>query len=177
MTKHLYKFDRFSLSDQLKMSKYGLYISFALFVTLCVANLDTEVTVLNTFKEIYPQDAFVVVKGAFNWRSHFRGKSLLYVKLENKEYFHIGKLEISSGAKLNKIDVKSKAFPFVFQSKDIKNVSERCFKLRDQLTPIFPHHKLYVFVANSTWNRLSHNIKGEVTFRKQYGSDVDIILT
>lgn len=157
------------------MSNYVLYISLALLVTSCVANV--EVTVLNAFKESYPQDSFVVVKGAFNWRSHFQGKTLLYVQLEDKEYLHIGKLETSSGAKLSKIDVKSKAFPFVFQTKDIKTAGERCLKLNDQLKPIFPHHKLYVFVGNSTWNRQSHNIKGEVTFRKQYGTDVDIILT
>lgn len=153
-----------------------LFFLVTVLVSCCVTQNATEVTILNAFKATYPQDSFVVMKGAYNWRGRYIGTGLLYVKLSDEEYLFVGKLSASSGAQMSKTDVKSRAFPSVLNTKHITDPSTRCFKVHDELKPIFPNHNVYVMVANSTWRRQIHNIKGEVIFKRQYGTDVDIIL-
>ena len=75
-------------------------------------------------------------------------------------------------------DIKAKAFRFIDETKGVTSGGERRDILVKQLTNIFPNHNFNVFIFHdSSWSRQSSNTKGSTYFEKNYGSEVDIVLS
>ncbi len=72
---------------------------------------------------------------------------------------------------------KLKHFLFVYDTKSETDDVKRHDSLRDSLKNIFPNHYINVFIYHKRWTRSHTNIKDAAYFTKEYGSDVDIVLS
>lgn len=125
----------------------------------------------------YPSDYFVVYKfTAPGGASHYSGTQLFDLKVSDGDWVQAYKLNASSGPSLTAEEVKQKAFPFVYDTKGITDNGNRRDKLRDNLKSMFPNHNVTVFIFGHSWTRTGRS-KGATSFKNEYGSDVDIILT
>jgi hypothetical protein len=134
--------------------------------------------IMVNFKKAYPNDTIVAYKFKSGGRGSFSGEKLLNVTLNDGYTLRIYKLRKSSGAHVNADEIKVKAFPFVYESRNMIDTAQRRDILNNKLTSMFPNHNVTVFIFNdSNWSRQSNNTKGITYFEKGYGSEVDVILS
>ncbi len=73
-------------------------------------------------------------------------------------------------------DIKSKAFPFVYDTKGETDLGKRSDKLKASLTNVFPNHNVNVFIFGKTCSRSNYS-RGATLFMNDYGSNVNIVLS
>ncbi|CAF4955824.1 unnamed protein product [Rotaria sp. Silwood1] len=106
--------------------------------------------ILGNFKATYPNDSFYVCK----YKAPVR----------------------SSSANINDNEVKEKILSIINDTIKITNYETRCDRICDSLKMIFPKHHVNVFIYGNDW-QCAHHSKGKASFKKDYGSDVFIILS
>ncbi len=133
--------------------------------------------IMENYKKAYPSDTFVVHKftapGGCGWR---HGYQLLRIQLVDNDWLDVYKLIQSSGSVLNSDDIKTKAFAFIYDTKDQTDDEKRRESLYDSLKNVFPNHYVNVFIFTKQWSWNVNNSKGSVSFTDKYGSDVHIVL-
>lgn len=108
----------------------------------------------------------------------FYGIELLKVKLNDGYWLMIFKLSKLSGETMTSEQIQLVADPFIHKTKGEMDDLKRRDILNKQLNDAFPYHYVNIFIfENSDWHRNSYNIKGSAYYEKNYGSEVDIILT
>ena len=133
--------------------------------------------IVASFQKAYPDDTILFYKFKSGGASSYYGERLLKVKLDDGYFLQIIKLLKSSGELMNSDDIKTKAFPFVYESKNEINDIQRRDTLREKLKNMFPKHYVNVFIFNdSDWSRYGNNTKGGTYFTKEYGSEIDVVL-
>jgi len=139
-------------------------------------NVTTE-NIIQNYKKAYPSDTFLVYKysapGGYGW---CYGVLLLQVQLNDHDWLEVYKLSSTSAPVINSDRLKAKAFPFIYDTKNQTDVKQRRISLRDSLKNIFPEHDVNVFIFPSDWSYSVTNCKGSVSFIKEYGYDVHIVL-
>eukprot|EP01124_Arcella_intermedia_P016966 TRINITY_DN23594_c0_g1_i1.p1 TRINITY_DN23594_c0_g1~~TRINITY_DN23594_c0_g1_i1.p1 ORF type:complete len:140 (-),score=25.28 TRINITY_DN23594_c0_g1_i1:27-446(-) len=138
-----------------------------------------EDTIAATFKEAFPNDTIVIYVFSSGGSSSFKGFLLLdTLQLKDGNMLHILKLNQSSGEWMSSDDIKVRAFPFVYESRHITDNNRRRNLIKEKLDRQFPNHNVTVTVFNnSDWSRKSHNTKGATFFEKDYGTEIDVVLS
>jgi hypothetical protein len=137
----------------------------------------TDETIVNNFRTAYPNESILIYKyRAPGGTGIFHGVKLLEVKLHNEEWLTIYKLKKSSGTYMNSDDIKFKAFPFICDTQSETDPNKRRDKLKTSLKNVFPNHHVNVFIFCKNWTGSSYSC-GATSFRGEYGSDVDIVLS
>ncbi len=132
---------------------------------------------MENYKKAYPSDTFVVHKYTSpGGCGLYRGHHLLRIQLVDNDWLDVYKLKQSSGSVLNSDEIKSKAFPFIFDTKGQTDNAKRRDSLNDSLKNLFPNYNVNVFIFEKQWSESMSNIKGSASFTNEYGSDVHIIL-
>lgn len=133
---------------------------------------------MENYHKAYPTSTLVIYKyAAPGGSSTCRGNLLSHIQLIDQDWLDIYKLTKSSELMMMTSDeIKSKAFPFVFDTKSETDSEKRCENLYESLNNTFPNYNVNVFVFKNNWSGSMTNTKGSVTFTKEYGSDVVIIL-
>ncbi|CAF1055542.1 unnamed protein product [Rotaria sordida] len=133
--------------------------------------------ILDNFKATYPNDSFYVCKyKAPGGTSFYHGKKLLEIQLKDQDWLTVHKLVRSLGTNVNDNEVKQKALPIINDTIKITNYETRCDRICDNLKMIFPNHHVNVFIYGNDWQCAYHS-KGKASFKKDYGSDVFIVLS
>ncbi|CAF1159078.1 unnamed protein product [Adineta ricciae] len=137
----------------------------------------TAQSIFDNLKAAHPEDNLVVYKytrpgGA----SSYFGTQLLNIDLNDDEVLTAYKLSESSGPWMNEAEIKSKAFPFVYDTRSVTDNGRRRTILKVSLKVAFPNHYVNVFIFGSGWSR-NNRSKGAAAFKNEYGSDVDIVLS
>lgn len=129
------------------------------------------------FHETYPSDYFYVCKfTAPGGVCGYNGNNLLDAQLDDEDWLQVYKLMESSGSKLNDDEIRQKALPFVYDTKDITDGEMRRDRLREDLKMVFPEHNVNVFLYKNKWSYASWS-KGCFAFLNAYGLDVVIVLS
>jgi hypothetical protein len=129
------------------------------------------------FMRAYPTDSIVVYKFKSGGFGSYNGEKLLDVTLDNGYNLRIYKLLKSSGAHMNTEEIKAKALPFIYESRNMIDDGQRHTILQNKFKTMFPNHYVNVFIFNgSDWARQSNNTKGSIYFEKDYDSEVDVVL-
>ncbi|CAF0976549.1 unnamed protein product [Rotaria sp. Silwood1] len=137
----------------------------------------TTSRIIDKLQAAYPNDIFYVCKfSPPGGASSYEGQLLLNVPLQDGDWLRIYKLSQSSGPPVNNDIVKHIAFPFIYDTKSITNDEARVKRLCHSLQTLFPLHHVNVIVFNEPWES-SSCAKGCVSFMKEYGSDVCVILS
>jgi hypothetical protein len=133
--------------------------------------------VFDNFKKAHLEDHILVYKyTASGGACSYYGTELLHINLGGNERLRAFKLSESKGSFMNPNVIKSKAFPFVYDTRSITDSERRRTVLRDSLKNIFPNHYVNVFIFSGAWSRNTRS-KGAVDFADEYGADVDIVLS
>ena len=75
-------------------------------------------------------------------------------------------------------EIKVRAFPFVYESRNVTDGKQRREFLKQKLTAMFPNHYVNLFTFNDGyWSRYSNSTKGTTYFADSYGSEVDVVLS
>lgn len=129
------------------------------------------------FLKAYPDELIVVYRyAAPGGCCSCLGIQLLGINLGGNEWLDMFKLHKSAGACVNEEEITSKAHPFVYETRDIRDHRRRRDILKNNLKNVFPNHYVHIFLFKARWTRSSQN-KGAASFRNDYGHDVDIILS
>jgi hypothetical protein len=137
----------------------------------------TARSIFDNFSKAHPEDSILVYKFTTpGGASYYFGTQLLNINLGGSEWLRAYKLSESHGFYMNSDVIKSKAFPFVYDTRSITDSERRRTVLRDSLKNIFPNHYVNVFIFDGAWSR-NNLSKGAVAFMNEYGSDVDIVLS
>ncbi|UJR24097.1 hypothetical protein I4U23_027064 [Adineta vaga] len=137
----------------------------------------TAQSIFDTFRKANPDDSILVYKfTAPGGTGNFFGNQLLHINLNGDEWLKAYKLSKSSGSYMNPDEIKAKAFPFIYDTRSITDTTRRRDILKNNLKIVFPDHYVNVFIFNKGWSR-NNRSKGATAFKKEYGSDVDIVLS
>ncbi|CAF0774773.1 unnamed protein product [Adineta ricciae] len=134
--------------------------------------------IVTNFKKAYPNDDFLVQKHKpCTSAGRYHGDTLLDVKLEVGECLTIYKLEKSSGsASINSDELKSKAFPFVYDTKSETDIEKRHDLIRTSLKNLLPNYRVHTFIFTENCVHAGY-YKACASFKKEYGSDFIVFLT
>ncbi|CAF1508829.1 unnamed protein product [Adineta ricciae] len=134
--------------------------------------------IIAKFHEVFPNDTIVAYKyksGSAEW---FYGTKLLDLQLKDDYWLRIIKFSTSVGESMTTDHVQLRATPYILKTKAETDGSKRRDILRDELKTAFPNHFVNVFIYNDNdWTRSSRNAKGTAYYEKNYGTEVDIVLT
>ena len=137
----------------------------------------SPVNIRDSFSAAFPSATIYVCKyRAPGGACSFYGNQLLHVKLDDGDWLTVYKLSDSSGYNMNGGVVKQKAFPFVYDTRNITDSEIRRNRLRDHLKNIFPDHNVNVFIYGNVFENAYHS-KGKACFSNGYGSRVMVVLS
>lgn len=138
----------------------------------------TATSIHENFHKAFPNDIILVHKyNTPGGTGSFYGNQLLKVQLEDRDWLRVYKLSKSSRPVMNSAEIKRRAFPFVYDTQRIRNPERRRDVLRNNLKNILPDHYVNVGIFGRGWSRYSRNTKGVAYFDKEYGTDIDIVLS
>ncbi|CAF3553043.1 unnamed protein product [Rotaria sp. Silwood1] len=104
-------------------------------------------------------------------------QKLLKAQLKDDyDYLEVFKLWRSSVCSMDSDEIKSKAFPFVYDTKGQTDTETRRDSLKASLQKIFPNHGMNVFIFSKSWYYRTYT-KGSASFEKEYGTDVLVVLS
>ncbi|CAF4095560.1 unnamed protein product [Adineta steineri] len=134
--------------------------------------------IVESFKQAFPNDIIVAYKFKSGGAGWFYGTRLLRVNLKDGYWLQIYKLSKSAGNYVTSDEIKSTANSFINKTKgEVDNIKRRDI-LWNELKNAFPSHYVNIFIFDdSDWTRNGQNTKGSAYFEKNYGSEVDIVLT
>ncbi|CAF1110381.1 unnamed protein product [Adineta ricciae] len=131
-----------------------------------------------TFQEAFPNDAILVYRSTTGGWGRFIGKKLLGVQLKDDYWLEIFKVSQSTGETMTSDAIKSIANDVITETKSETDNVKRRDVLHEKLKALFPNHNVHVFLFNdSHWSRSTHSHKGAAYYEKDYGSEVDIVLS
>lgn len=131
-----------------------------------------------TFQEVFPNDAILVYRSTTGGWGRFIGQKLLGVQLKDGYWLEIFKVSQSSGEIMTSAEIKAKADGLITETKSETDKVKRRDILHEKLKALFPNHNVHVFLfGDSLWSRSTHSNKGAAYYEKDYGSEVDIVLS
>ena len=131
----------------------------------------------DNLKEAFPDAIFYVCKYTLpGGTCSYYGKKLLRIQLDDGDWLDVYKLSDSSGYNMNDDVVKQKAFPFVYDTRNITDSEIRRDRLGAHLKNIFPDHNVNVFIYGNVFENAYHS-RGNACFRNGYGSSVTVVLS
>lgn len=139
---------------------------------------DVVKNIRDQFHQAYPSDCFYVCKfSATGGACAFDGQNLIDAQLQDKDWLQVFKLKNSSGPILEDADIRQKALPSIYDTKDITDNEVRRNRLCDDLKVKFPNHNVNVFVYTNKWTYAAWG-KGCYSFvGANYGSEVVLVFS
>lgn len=134
--------------------------------------------IIDNFKMAFPGEVILAHTFKTGGACSFTGQKLIDVQLKDGSWLRLFKLNKSSADQVHGDDIKVKLFPFVYDTKSMTDGEQRRDLLKEKLKVLYPQHNIHIFVfGDGLWARYSVNTKGNAYFAKEYGSEIDVILS
>ncbi|CAM4808231.1 unnamed protein product [Rotaria magnacalcarata] len=120
----------------------------------------TAAEIRDNYKKANPDDSVLVYKfAAPGGCGNYHGTLLSHVKLDDGEWLKVIKLQKSNGSNLNEDEIRTKALPFIYDTKDEKESEKRRDRLKNSLRDVFPDHHVSIHIFSGAWSRSSSRVR------------------